>query len=136
MSLVLLVSNNQYLLSNGSYESGLQQWLWLADCLSFRRATVTAHNSPEVAVHSRAPEPLTARAIPHMASLQGRGSKREGKRKMSRTKGLILQMASHRYAKSTGGKSWRSAEFQIFINSPSGPTSDKPTRHERQDYFA
>lgn len=58
------------------------------------------------------------------------------KEKNARTKGLILQMASHRYAKSTGGKSWRSSEFQIFINSQSGPTSDKPTRHERQDYFA
>lgn len=39
MNLVLLVSNNQYLLPNGLYELGIKQWLgWVA---VVRRAVVT-----------------------------------------------------------------------------------------------
>lgn len=86
MSLVLLVSNTQYLLSNSLYELGIQQWLgWVTRAAGFPicavSGAVVTHSSHEVAVHSRAPQPLTTWSPPQHYSSQGKGSKREGKRK-------------------------------------------------------
>lgn len=50
--------------------------------------------------------------VHHVASPQGKGSKREG-RKRSRAKGLILQMADHRFATEHTNQPWHTKHLRM-----------------------
>lgn len=142
MSLVLLVSSNQYLFSNDIYKSGIQQWLWLADCASVSHlCSEQSHRDYLQLSRSSCTQQDTWVFHPGGHSSHGfptgqRIQERRKEKRMSRTKGLILQMASHRYAtehtnqpwhtwipntrqESIGGEPWLTSELQILINSSS-----------------